>query len=224
MSIEMRRPRGRRPLGHDNTTKERLLEAAQRLFETRSFLEVGTREIAEEAGLAVGTINYQFGSKDGLLDALCDRITPALSKERLTGLSIALTYGGSREERLRRILRALIQPVLMWSLRSEARLFFGPFLTRVKADGPQRIRELKNEETLSLQPFRDAFQMLFPELSAEDIGWRLHFVLAIEHALTAEQERLFLLTNGKTSDEDVDATLERSLDFMMQGWLAPTRQ
>ncbi|MNP31433.1 hypothetical protein D3C76_1245530 [compost metagenome] len=76
---------------------------------------------------------------------------------------------------------------------------------------------------MSLQPFRDAFQALFPELSEEDIGWKLHFVLAIEHALTAEQERLLLLTDGKTSDEDIEATLERSLDFMMQGWLAPAR-
>lgn len=224
MPAEMRRPRGRRPLGHDNLTKERLLEAAQRLFETRSFLEVGTREIAEEARLAVGTINYQFGSKDGLLDALCDRITPALSQERLVELRMALSESGSREERLRGILRALIQPVLRWSRRPEARLFFGPFLTRVKAVGPLRIRELKNEETLSLQPFRDAFQALFPELSEEDIGWKLHFVLAIEHALTAEQERLCLLTDGKTSDEDVEETLERSLDFMMQGWLAPARR
>ena len=139
-------------------------------------------------------------------------------------LRMALSESGSREERLRGILRALIQPVLRWSRRPEARLFFGPFLTRVKADGPLRIRELKNEETMSLQPFRDAFQALLPELSEEDIGWKLHFVLAIEHALTAEQERLFLLTDGKTLDEDVEETLERSLDFMMQGWLAPARR
>lgn len=215
------RPRGRRPQGQDNGTRERLLEAAQRLFETRSFLNVGSRDIAEAAGLALGTINYQFGSKDGLLEALCDRITPALSRERLDGLAVALDQRGTRQKQLQHILRALIEPVLRWSRRPEARLFFGPFLTRVRADGPQRIRELKNEETLSLQPFREALQALFPEWSVEEIGWKLHFVLAIEHALTAESERLHMLTDGQTAGEDADVSLERALAFILQGWQVP---
>ena len=214
-------PRGRRPQGQDNETRERLLQAAQRLFETRSFLDVGSREIAEEAGLALGTINYQFGSKDGLLEALCDRITPALSQERLAGLTRVLAEGGTRQQQLQGILRALIEPVLRWSRRPEARLFFGPFLMRIRADGPQRIRELKNEETHSLQPFREALQALFAEWSVEEIGWKLHFVLAIEHALTAESERLHLLTDGQTAGEDADVSLERALAFILQGWQVP---
>ena len=47
-------------------TREALLEAAQRLFSSRGYAEVGIREIAEQAGANVASIKYYFGSKHDL--------------------------------------------------------------------------------------------------------------------------------------------------------------
>lgn len=50
----------------EETTRERLLDAAESLFGERSFAAVGIREIAEHAGVNLSGIKYHFGSKWGL--------------------------------------------------------------------------------------------------------------------------------------------------------------
>lgn len=47
-------------------TRQRLLDAAQRLFSERGFDGVGIREIADAAGVNLSGIKYHFGSKQGL--------------------------------------------------------------------------------------------------------------------------------------------------------------
>lgn len=47
-------------------TRERLLDAAERLFAERGFGGTSVREITDAAGANLGAINYHFRSKDGL--------------------------------------------------------------------------------------------------------------------------------------------------------------
>jgi len=216
MTESVRRPRGR-PSSEQGETREALLQAAQSLFAQRSFMQVGIRDIAEAAGVAVGSISYHFGSKEGLLEALCDRITPALLEDRIARLKAVRLMGGSRNEQIRAVLRALIEPVLEWSQRPDTQLFFAPFMTRVRLDGPQRIRDMMRMEVASLRPFHDALAQLLPELNEAEIGWRLHFALAIEHAMTADMERLHVLTQGASEGESMERMIERVIDFLMDG-------
>jgi len=48
-------------------TRDRILEAAVRIFSTHGFDRASVKSIAEEAGVAVGSIYNHFGSKDDLL-------------------------------------------------------------------------------------------------------------------------------------------------------------
>lgn len=49
-----------------NTSKDLLLEAAERLFTERGYATVSTRDIADAAGVNLGSIQYYFGSKANL--------------------------------------------------------------------------------------------------------------------------------------------------------------
>jgi len=49
--------------------RERILEAARIVFARRG-LDAEVREIAEEAGVGIGTLYRHFGSREGLLMAL----------------------------------------------------------------------------------------------------------------------------------------------------------
>jgi len=49
-----------------NQTRQALLDAAERLFSSRGYAAVGTREIAEQAGVNLASIKYHFGSKHDL--------------------------------------------------------------------------------------------------------------------------------------------------------------
>jgi AcrR family transcriptional regulator len=51
------------------TSRAALLDAAEKLFTQRSYASVGTRELAEAAGVNLGAIQYHFGSKEKLFIA-----------------------------------------------------------------------------------------------------------------------------------------------------------
>jgi TetR/AcrR family transcriptional regulator, regulator of cefoperazone and chloramphenicol sensitivity len=55
-------------------TKERILNAALEEFGKASFLAVTTRRIAEAAGVSLPTLQYYFGSKEGLYLACAEAI------------------------------------------------------------------------------------------------------------------------------------------------------
>ncbi|PRX46706.1 TetR family transcriptional regulator [Prauserella shujinwangii] len=65
-----------------DATRRRLFEATMRLARNRGLHDVTVEEIAAAAGVAKGTVYYNFGSKDGLVDALL-RYGVDLLSERL---------------------------------------------------------------------------------------------------------------------------------------------
>jgi AcrR family transcriptional regulator len=59
-----------RPREHDEATRERLLQAAERLSATKGFDAITVRGVAEEAGTTTRAVYALFGSKEGLEQAL----------------------------------------------------------------------------------------------------------------------------------------------------------
>lgn len=223
-SKTVKRPRGRPPLPVDNETRERLLNAAQQLFAERSFTQVSVREITDKAGVALSAINYHFGGKDDLIYALARRTGPELIRERAQLLQAAEAQGGDVEQRVRGVLHALVAPVIRWYRRPQTRKYFIPFQRRAMLDGPPRVRKLFAEDIRHLEPFVQALSRLLPELSPEEIGWRLHFVLGIEHTVINEADRLAGLTNGLSDSTDDDVVIERVIDFACRGLLPGIRE
>jgi AcrR family transcriptional regulator len=59
-----------RPKEHDDATRERLLQAAERLSASKGFDALTVRAVAEEAATTTRAVYALFGSKDGLEQAL----------------------------------------------------------------------------------------------------------------------------------------------------------
>jgi AcrR family transcriptional regulator len=59
----------RKPRSDGEQSRERLREAAMRLFAEHGFAKTSTREIAQAAGANVAAISYYFGDKAGLYQA-----------------------------------------------------------------------------------------------------------------------------------------------------------
>lgn len=57
---------------HTETSRDRILESARRLFYTRSFADVGVAEICAEAGVKKGSFYHFFSSKQELALAMLD--------------------------------------------------------------------------------------------------------------------------------------------------------
>ena len=66
----------------DAATKGAVLAAAERLFAVQGLRAVSVRDITAEAGVNLASVNYHFGSKDGLVFEIFRRRAAELSRDR----------------------------------------------------------------------------------------------------------------------------------------------
>lgn len=81
--------------------RDSILEVASRLFAEKGYEKTPTSEIAQEAGVAEGTLYHHFGSKDGIFLTIFD----GMLKEYLAGAETLAAEGKTGAETLRRMIR-----------------------------------------------------------------------------------------------------------------------
>ena len=90
------------------TTRDKLIDAATRLFAARGIESVSLAEIVRESGQRnTSAVQYHFGGRDDLLLAILERYVPAIRVRRLELLAIAQTDGSDA----RAAAEALVRPV-----------------------------------------------------------------------------------------------------------------
>jgi AcrR family transcriptional regulator len=68
------------------STRERLIDAAVRLFGEHGVGATSPRMLTETAGTNIAAVNYHFGSKEGLLRAVVDHTMHAVNDQRRRSL------------------------------------------------------------------------------------------------------------------------------------------
>src|SRR5712671_3072656 len=146
------------PAETDAAPRDRLLDAATRLFCRFGINSVGVDAIVEAAGTAKTTLYSSFGSKDGLVEAVLEREGRAWRTWFLAELD---GPGGTAQERLGRIGPALRQ----WFGRED---FFGcPFINAVgefdKSDDRMRARAIAHKKIVLERLAALCAEAQFPE-------------------------------------------------------------
>jgi AcrR family transcriptional regulator len=201
-------------------TKAQLFLAAERLFALNGFQAVSVRDITAEAGVNLASVNYHFGSKDGLLLAIFRRRMADLDRERAQLLQEAGDRHGGRPP-VRAILEALFAPPLRWAAPGAARRVSVQFIIRARSEGTAEIRQILQTDVSHLARFVGALKAACPQLPEEAVYWRLHFCLGMAHNnRISELDRLAALSGGLTREGDVEALLGRMLDFAEAGFTA----
>jgi TetR/AcrR family fatty acid metabolism transcriptional regulator len=88
-------------------TRDKIIAAARELFEEKGFDSTTVREIAAGAGVNVALINYHFGSKDALLEALIEEMANA-THFKLHDINKS---GANPEEKLQQAVDLLINKI-----------------------------------------------------------------------------------------------------------------
>lgn len=94
----------------DLETRARLLNAAARLFAERGVARVTVRDICQKARANVAAINYHFGGKDGLYDAVMQMAMETM--RRTTEAARAAGRNLPAEQRLRAYISVLAERLL----------------------------------------------------------------------------------------------------------------
>ncbi len=125
-------------------TRERLLDAAERLFADRGFEGTSMRAITQAAGTSVSAANYHFGSKEKLLHETIRRATEPVNDRRLELLDEAEAGSGGAPLSLETILDAYLRPVIEYrqqGMTEEGR----QISARLFSDPPELIQSIKIE-------------------------------------------------------------------------------
>jgi AcrR family transcriptional regulator len=111
------RPRSVRSDGAQ--TRGQILQVAGRVFAEKGFERTTSREICATAGTNMAAVNYHFGGKDGLYEAVLVEAHGQLV--RLDDLEAIRQAGGSAQAQLRALIGLFVRrasgPALPWGLR-----------------------------------------------------------------------------------------------------------
>jgi len=69
-------------------TKERILDSAEYFFARKGFHNTSLRAITGRAGVNLAAVNYHFGSKEALLEAVFERRLVPLNRVRRQNLEV----------------------------------------------------------------------------------------------------------------------------------------
>src|SRR5512145_2902278 len=75
-----------RPVKPQHETRTRILDAAEELFMQHGFEGASMRMLTARAGVNLAAINYHFGSKDALIEAVFRRRLDVMNAERIAQL------------------------------------------------------------------------------------------------------------------------------------------
>lgn len=167
-------------------TKARILDAAEKLFARKGFHGTSLRGITMEAGVNLAAVNYHFGSKNALIEAIFERRLLPLNQERFARLA-AVQELTTREGRLPQpveVLRAFVEPTL-FRHSSPGTEHFVTLVGRFFIDEDETFRAifLRHIGPL-LQKMHFLLCQSLPGIDGEVLLWRLHFVLgALSHVM-----------------------------------------
>ncbi len=202
------------------TTKDRLLDAAERLFAHNGVEATSLRAITAEAGVNLAAVNYHFQSKEALLHAVIARRLNPVNEKRLAMLSACEASARASALPLEPVLDALLRPV--FELLSGPGKEFTPLIGRIFTESAELTEQVFQKHLAHVaQRFVAAFQRALPDLPLVELLWRLQFVFGVMSHTMSAGRIMRIISNGKVDTTDAEATLKRIEAFVLAGLNAP---
>jgi len=200
-------------------TKLVILDAAEKLFAAFGFNGTSIRDVAQSADVPLALVSYHFKSKLGLYRAVFQRRLDEVGKVRISRVD-QIKAGTDRMDLLRKVSRALVEPIIELDTAPEGR-DFARLIAR-EINDPQEVERGIIEEHFDpiahsiIRKLRTAF----PEVDKRSIYWSYLFAagaLAINHVSTGRIERL---SRGACRSGDAPAILDNLVEFIAGGMAA----
>lgn len=156
------------------STKDRILGAAEELFAQFGFTGTSLRQVTSRADVNIAAVNYHFGSKENLVNEVFRRRMDEMTAQRLAALKAATEQHPGQ---LEPILAAFVQPALAMAQDRHGGGAFIRVIARAYAEKNDGLRKfLSDQYGHVLREFAKAIAGAVPELSKEELYWRLDFL------------------------------------------------
>ena len=207
-------------------TKTRILDAAELLFMEHGFEATSLRSLTSAASVNLAAVNYHFGSKEELFQAVLTRRLDPMNQERIELLERVEREVPGKPVTCEKILSAMLIPALRLA-RDEERggKNFLRLLGRAYADPAPFIRHfLSAQYAEMIGRYKEAFGRALPHLPKQELTWRLHFVMGALSYTLAGTDALKLFSQMTATDKERDndeLLIQRLAPFLVAGLKAP---
>jgi len=195
-------------------TKERILDAAEELFAEHGVEATSIRSVISLAEVNLAAIHYHFGSKEELLRAVVARRIDPLNEERIRMLD---EYERGGEFTLEQVLEAFVGPMMRWSY-GETRSSGIPKLIGRLLGEPGFFSKIAPEQFGKIKTrFSQALGQCLPDLSPEELFWRLMLIVGASTYVLRVADHLPSLSNGICGDVSAETATNRIVAFLAAG-------
>ncbi|MFZ2973098.1 MAG: TetR family transcriptional regulator [Ferribacterium limneticum] len=211
-------------------TRERILDAGERLFMAHGYEGTSMRQITGEAGVNLAAVNYHFGSKESLMQEVFRRRLDWLNEERMRVLDALEVEAAGQPVKPSAIVDAFFGTLLrMAGDENRGGMTFLRLLGRTLTEPSEFIRAfLAHEYQAVMDRYKEALFKALPEVPKAEIVWRFHFMLGATSYAIAGTDALRLVTDWQIEDEDstdrLDRLVPRLMSFLLGGLRAPLPQ
>lgn len=205
-------------------TKERILDAGEALFMEHGFEATSLRQITAAAGVNLAAVNYHFGSKEELFQAVLTRRLDPMNAERVLLLEQYERQSAGQSLSCERILNAMFIPALRLARDNQrGGNNFLRLLGRAYADPAPFIRHFLSEQYAPMiARFKAAFSRALPHLPKKELVWRLHFLMgAMSYTLAGTDALKLIAELTPTESGNDELLLTRLAPFLVAGLQSP---
>ena len=196
-----------------SSTIDRILDAAEVEFAAHGFVETSLRTITSKAKVNLAAVNYHFGSKKGLIQAVTDRFLGPLTKNLQTQLSayeMALTETQGDEQELQVLLGILARSCQQVAQQNHHSLaVFARLINTAYSQSQGHLRKhLTKQYGASFMYFMKLLRRHMPPMTHQQFFWRFHYLLGILVFSISSSEALLAICEREYASS-------RSLDQIM---------
>jgi len=205
------------------STKDRILDAAEKLFADNGFAATSMRALTAEADVNLAAVHYHFGSKEALIEAVFARRLGPLNRERLDRLAELEEAAGEDPPQLERIVEAFVGPALRMAHKSNpgGRVFMRLMGHTISQPDP-RVREMFTEQFREVfERFVPVVQRCLPELEQDELIWRVFFMIGSMAHTMALSEEMQQFSRGRAPTPSPEMMVRRLVPFATAGLAAP---
>lgn len=210
-----------------SSTIDRILDAAEVEFAAHGFVETSLRTITSKAKVNLAAVNYHFGSKKGLIQAVTDRFLGPLTKNLQTQLSayeMALTETQGDEQELQVLLGILARSCQQVSQQNHHSLaVFARLINTAYSQSQGHLRKhLTKQYGASFMYFMKLLRRHMPPMTHEQFFWRFHYLLGIlVFSISSSEALLAICEREYASSRSLDQIMADIVPVMASAAQAP---
>lgn len=202
-------------------TKQAILDAAETLFAEQGFNQTSMRSITSRAAVNLASVNYHFGSKKNLIQAVFKRYFDVL----MPGVEKVLNghVSGQGADGLNVLFSDLIPPMLsLRQVSDNGTATFIQLLGRGYSETQGHLRRfIMHDYGPTVRKLVAAIHQCLPHLSDEVVFWRLHFAMgSFIFSMASSQALTEIAASDFNKDVAIADVIAQLVPFVSEGMAA----